>query len=68
MISHLAAMLPVACGSALGYRLKKQNRIALALVGDGATSEGDFHEALNVASVWNLPVIFQRSSKTKSCN
>ena len=58
MISHLAAMLPVACGVGLGYRLKKQNRIALALVGDGATSQGDFHEALNLAAVWKLPVIF----------
>ena len=58
MISHLAAMLPVACGVGLGYKLKKQDRITLALVGDGATSEGDFHEALNLASVWQLPVIF----------
>ena len=58
MISHLAAMLPVANGSALGYKLKKQNRVALAFVGDGATSEGDFHEALNLAAVWKLPVIF----------
>ena len=58
MISHLAAMLPVACGSGLGYKLKKQNRIAVAFVGDGATSEGDFHEALNLAAVWKLPVIF----------
>ena len=58
MISHLAAMLPVACGVGLGYKLKKQNRIALALVGDGATSQGDFHESLNLAAVWKLPVIF----------
>ncbi|MAX10317.1 MAG: dehydrogenase [Candidatus Marinimicrobia bacterium] len=58
MISHLAAMLPVACGVGLGYKLKKQNRIALALIGDGATSQGDFHEALNLAAVWKLPVIF----------
>ena len=58
MISHLAAMLPVACGVGLGYKLKKQNRIALAFIGDGATSEGDFHEALNLAAVWKLPVIF----------
>ena len=58
MISHLAAMLPVACGAGLAYKLKKQNRLALAFVGDGATSEGDFHEALNLAAVWNLPVIF----------
>ena len=58
MISHLAAMLPVACGASLAYKLKKQNRVALALIGDGATSEGDFHEALNLAAVWKLPVIF----------
>ena len=58
MISHLAAMLPVACGTALSYKLKKQNRICVAFVGDGATSEGDFHEALNLAAVWQLPVIF----------
>tara|TARA_B100000900_G_scaffold137678_1_gene116653 strand:- start:1359 stop:3326 length:1968 start_codon:yes stop_codon:yes gene_type:complete len=58
MISHLAAMLPVANGVALGYKLKKQKRVALAFVGDGATSEGDFHEALNLAAVWQLPVIF----------
>tara|TARA_B100000131_G_scaffold86695_1_gene83564 strand:- start:3142 stop:5112 length:1971 start_codon:yes stop_codon:yes gene_type:complete len=58
MISHLAAMLPVACGVGLAYKLKKQNRLAVALIGDGATSEGDFHEALNLAAVWKLPVIF----------
>ncbi|MAV65197.1 MAG: dehydrogenase [Pelagibacteraceae bacterium TMED237] len=58
MISHLAAMLPVSCGTALSYKLKKQNRVALAFVGDGATSEGDFHEAINLAAVWKLPVIF----------
>ena len=58
MISHLAAMIPVANGVALSMKLRKQNRISLSYVGDGATSEGDFHEALNIASVWNLPVIF----------
>ena len=58
MISHLAAMLPVACGTSLAYKLQKQNRLSLALIGDGATSEGDFHEAINLASVWKLPVIF----------
>ena len=58
MISHLAAMLPVANGVALAFKLKKQKRIALAFIGDGATSEGDFHEALNLAAVWELPVIF----------
>ena len=58
MISHLAAMLPVACGVSYIKKINKSNNIAIALVGDGATSEGDFHEALNLASVWKLPVIF----------
>ena len=58
MISHLAAMLPVANGLALSFNLKKEKRIALSFIGEGATSEGDFHEAINLASVWNLPVIF----------
>ena len=58
MISHLAAMLPVANGLALSFKLRQQKRIAVAFTGDGSTSEGDFHEALNIAAVWNLPVIF----------
>ena len=58
MISHLAAMLPVANGVALSYKLKKESKVALSFIGEGSTSEGDFHEALNLASVWNLPVIF----------
>ena len=58
MISHLAAMLPVANGLALSFLLRKEKRIAVAFTGDGSTSEGDFHEALNIAAVWNLPVIF----------
>lgn len=58
MISHLAAMLPVANGFGLAFQLNQQNRVALAFTGDGATSEGDFHEALNLAAVWKLPVIF----------
>ena len=58
MISHLAAMLPVANGLALSFKIKKQNNIAVSFVGDGSTSEGDFHEALNLAAVWELPVIF----------
>ncbi len=58
MISHLAAMLPVADGVALASNLEKGSYIALAFIGDGGTSEGDFHEALNVASVWELPVLF----------
>ena len=58
MISHLAAMLPVGVGYGLSYKLNKKDNVVLAFVGDGATSEGDFHEALNLAAVWNLPVIF----------
>ena len=58
MISHLAAMLPVANGLALSFKIKKNKKIALAFIGDGATSEGDFHESLNLAAVWNLPIIF----------
>jgi 2-oxoisovalerate dehydrogenase E1 component len=58
MISHLGPQLAIADGIALAHKLKKENKVALAFTGDGGTSEGDFHEALNVAAVWNLPVIF----------
>jgi 2-oxoisovalerate dehydrogenase E1 component len=58
MISHLGPQLSVAGGAALAYKLKKENKVAVAFTGEGGTSEGDFHEALNVAAVWNLPVIF----------
>ena len=58
MISHLGAMLPVACGLALAAQLSENKRVALAFTGDGATSEGDVHEAMNLAAVWKLPVIF----------
>jgi len=58
MISHLGPQLAIADGVALAYKLKAENKVSLAFTGDGATSEGDFHEALNVAAVWNLPVIF----------
>ena len=58
MISHLAAMLPVANGLALSFKINNKKNIALSFVGDGSTSEGDFHEALNLAAVWELPVIF----------
>ena len=51
-------MLPVACGLALAAQLRGERRVAAAFTGDGATSEGDFHEALNLAAVWKLPVIF----------
>jgi 2-oxoisovalerate dehydrogenase E1 component len=58
MISHLGAMLGVANGIGLVEKLEKTERIALVFSGDGGTSEGDFHEALNVAAVWDLPVMF----------
>jgi 2-oxoisovalerate dehydrogenase E1 component len=58
MISHLGAMLSVADGVALASNLDRKNEIALVYSGDGGTSEGDFHEAVNVAAVWDLPVIF----------
>jgi len=58
MISHLGAMLPVACGLTLAAQLRGETRVAAAFTGDGATSEGDFHEALNLAAVWKLPVVF----------
>ncbi|GAB4408162.1 MAG: dehydrogenase E1 component subunit alpha/beta [Bacteroidia bacterium] len=58
MISHLGAMLPVANGLALASLLDGKEHIAVAFSGDGGTSEGDFHEAINVAAVWNLPVLF----------
>ena len=58
MISHLGPQLAIADGVALAYQLRKEQKVAVAFSGDGGTSEGDFHEALNVAAVWNLPVIF----------
>jgi 2-oxoisovalerate dehydrogenase E1 component len=58
MVSHLAAMMPVADGLALSKKLKGEDAVAFSFCGDGATSEGDFHEALNLAAVWELPVIF----------
>ncbi len=58
MISHLGPQLAIADGVALAHKLKNEKKVALAFSGDGGTSEGDFHEALNVAAVWGLPVIF----------
>lgn len=58
MISHLGPQLAIADGVALAHKLRKENKVALAFTGEGGTSEGDFHEALNVAAVWDLPVIF----------
>ena len=58
MISHLGPQLSLASGVALAHKLKKEKKVSLAFTGEGATSQGEFHEALNVASVWKLPVIF----------
>jgi len=58
MISHLGPQLALADGVALAYKLRHEQKVSLAFSGEGGTSEGDFHEALNVAAVWDLPVIF----------
>lgn len=58
MISHLGPQLGVADGIALANKLKKNGKVTAVFTGEGATSEGDFHEALNIASVWELPVMF----------
>ena len=58
MISHLGPQLGVANGIALGQMLNNEKKVTAVFSGEGATSEGDFHEALNVAAVWNLPVLF----------
>ncbi len=58
MISHLGPQMGVADGIALSHLLKKEKKVTLVYSGDGGTSEGDFHESINVAAVWNLPVIF----------
>ncbi|HRN80550.1 MAG TPA: dehydrogenase E1 component subunit alpha/beta [Ferruginibacter sp.] len=58
MISHLGPQLAIADGVALAHKLRREDKVSLAFSGDGGTSEGDFHEALNTAAVWDLPVIF----------
>ncbi|RFZ92206.1 dehydrogenase [Mucilaginibacter conchicola] len=58
MISHLGPQMALADGIALADKLKQDKRVTLVFTGEGATSEGDFHEALNIAAVWDLPVIF----------
>lgn len=58
MISHLGPQMGVANGIALAEVLGRKKRVTAVFTGEGGTSEGDFHEALNVASVWNLPVLF----------
>lgn len=58
MISHLGAMLGVANGISTAHLLNNDKKVSLVFSGDGGTSEGDFHEAMNVAAVWSLPVVF----------
>jgi 2-oxoisovalerate dehydrogenase E1 component len=58
MISHLGPQLSLSAGVALAHKIRKEGKVSLAFTGDGATSQGEFHEALNVAAVWQLPVIF----------
>jgi 2-oxoisovalerate dehydrogenase E1 component len=58
MISHLGPQFGIANGISLADLLKKESKVTAVFSGEGGTSEGDFHEALNVASVWNLPVLF----------
>lgn len=58
MISHLGPQLGVADGIALAHKIRKENNLTAVFTGEGGTSEGDFHEALNIASVWDLPVLF----------
>lgn len=58
MISHLAATMPIADGLGLASKLRDSGYVAASFCGDGATSEGEFHEALNLAAVWKLPIIF----------
>ncbi len=58
MISHLGPQLSLASGVAMAHKLSGEGKVSLAFTGEGGTSQGEFHEALNVASVWQLPVIF----------
>ena len=58
MISHLGPQMGVADGIALAHKLRKEQSVTAVFTGEGGTSEGDFHESLNVASVWKLPVLF----------
>ncbi len=58
MISHLGPQLAIADGVSLAHKIRSESKLSLAFTGDGGTSEGDFHEALNLAAVWDLPVIF----------
>jgi TPP-dependent pyruvate/acetoin dehydrogenase alpha subunit len=58
IVSHLPAMLPVAVGCALAFRIREEKRVAVAWFGDGSSARGDTHEAMNFAGIWRLPVVF----------
>src|SRR5688500_1489181 len=58
MVSHLPAMLPVAVGAALAFRIREEKRVAVAWFGEGAAARGDTHEGMNFAGVRRLPVVF----------
>ena len=58
MVSHLPAMLPVAVGCALAFRIREEKRVAVGWFGEGAAARGDAHEAMNLAGVRRLPVVF----------
>jgi len=58
MISHLGPQMGIADGIALAHKIKRENAVTAVFTGDGGTSEGDFHESVNVAAVWDLPVMF----------
>src|SRR5688500_10196568 len=58
MVSHLPAMLPVAVGCALAFRIREEKRVAVAWFGEGASARGDTHEGMNFAGVRRLPVVF----------
>jgi TPP-dependent pyruvate/acetoin dehydrogenase alpha subunit len=54
----VGATIPVAVGAALGFKMRGEDRVAVPFMGEGATNTGNFHESLNLASIWNLPVVF----------
>jgi TPP-dependent pyruvate/acetoin dehydrogenase alpha subunit len=58
MVSHLPAMLPVAVGAALAFRIREEHRVAVGWFGEGAAARGDAHEAMNLAGVRRLPIVF----------
>jgi 2-oxoisovalerate dehydrogenase E1 component len=67
MISHLGPQMAVANGVALANKIGNEPKVAVAFTGDGGSSEGDFHEALNIAAVWDLPIIFIIDNRGNWC-